>query len=259
MKPIIKWSGGKRTELDYIKKFLPEDFDLFIEPFVGGGAVYFNLYPKKAIISDTHKDLINFYKQIKFGHQKLIYDLCNLHPPTEEEYYIVRDKITPKNNIEKAFIFYYLRKTAFRGMLRYNSKGHFNIPFGRYKNVDFSNILDKKYHVLLKRTKILNQDFRKIFKTYNDNKNFVFLDPPYDSTFKKYGANDFTKKNHKDLANLFKTTKNKCMLIISDTPFIRELYKKYIKFEYPKKYAFKIYNNRVNSKINKTHLIITNY
>ena len=181
------------------------------------------------------------------------------YPNDEKIYYEIRDEFKPKNNVEKAFVFYYLRKTAYRGMLRYNSKGKFNIPYGRYKKINFDDLFDESYHQLLINKTILNKDFRSIFKKYNNKNNFVFLDPPYDSTFKNYGFYNFNQQDHVDLAYLFKKTKNKCLLIIGDTDFTRNLYKKYIKADYNKKYSFKLHDNRINNSINKKHLIITNY
>ena len=134
MKPIIKWSGGKTDELDEIMKHVPESYDTYVEPFVGGGALFFHLAPQKAVINDVHSDLVNLYSEIKNGNGNQIWNLMDASEFTEEEYYKVRDVYTPSTPTEKAFQFYYLRKTCYRGMLRYNKKGKFNIPYGRYAN-----------------------------------------------------------------------------------------------------------------------------
>ena len=99
----------------------------------------------------------------------------------------------------------------------------------------------------------------KKFLKYNDENNFVFLDPPYDSEFTDYGYCKFDRQNQIELAEIFKTTKNKCLMIISETPFISELYKDFIKGKYSKKYAFKLHDGRIGDEIDKNHLIITNY
>jgi len=260
MKPLIKWSGGKRKELPMLKPWYPKKFKLYIEPFAGGIAAFFDLQPKQAILSDTHKELINFYKQIQKGNGNKIHTLMSKYNNTEKEYYYIRDDFKPKDDIEKAFVFFYLRKTCYRGMLRYNSQGKFNIPFGRYKTFSYEELLDTKYINALKSTIILNQEFNTIFSQYNDKDNFVFLDPPYDCKFKKYnGFQDFGKQEHQQLADWFKKTENKCLLVISETDFIKKLYKGYIKGKYKKKYAFKIHSGRVGKSIDKNHLIITNY
>jgi len=261
MKPLIKWSGGKRNELRILKRFYPQEnqYNLFIEPFCGGAAAFFDLEPKRAIISDIHSDLINFYKTIKNNGAKSIYDLMRQYENDEKIYYFIRDEYEAKTNIEKAFKFYYLRKTCYRGMLRYNSSGGFNVPFGRYKTFNCDELLDPKYTELLKRTIIFSKDFREIFKIYDSSKTFFWLDPPYDCVFKNYGFMDFDRKKHEDLANVVKNAKGFCLMVISATPFIRELYDGYIRHEYHKNYAFKIHSGRIGKEINKMHLVITNY
>ena len=110
------------------------------------------------------------------------YDFMKENPNYVETYYKVRS-FKPTDILENARRFYYLRKTCFRGMLRYNSKGEFNIPFGRYKTFNFEEIKEPGYEELLKRTDICNESFEYIFENYNDPNNFMFLDPPYDSEF----------------------------------------------------------------------------
>jgi DNA adenine methylase len=258
LKPIIKWSGGKKDELSHIIPYLPEQFDIYIEPFIGGGAVYFNINPKKAIINDVHKELIDFYQSIKNGYSNEIYDFMKTHPNNEETYYKVR-AYDNSECLDNAKRFYYLRKTCFRGMLRYNKKGGFNIPFGRYKTYNYEDITNKEYETLLKRTEIFNKDFEYIFQNYNDSNNFMFLDPPYDSEFTDYGYCKFGKEEHEKLAICFKTTKIKCLMCIGKTPFIQNLYQDYIVDEYEKKYRFKLHSGRIGNEINAKHIIIKNY
>ena len=260
MKPLIKWSGGKRNELDKLKPWYPKEWKVYIEPFAGGASAFFDLQPNKSILSDTHKELINFYKQIQQGNGAKIYKLMKQYNNTEKEYYYIRDEFKPKNAIEEAFVFFYLRKTCYRGMLRYNSQGKFNIPFGRYKTFFYEVLLDKDYINILKNTIVLNKDFNTLFSQHDNKDNFIFLDPPYDCKFKKYnGFQDFGKQEHQQLAKWFKKTQNRCLLVISETDFIKKLYKGYIKGKYKKKYAFKIHSGRVGKSIDKNHLIITNY
>jgi DNA adenine methylase len=258
LKPIIKWSGGKTDELKQILPHLPTNYTTYLEPFIGGGAVYFNLNPEKAVINDVHKELTDFYQSIKNGHSDDIYEFMRKHPNEEETYYKVRayDHSDPLDNAKR---FYYLRKTCFRGMLRYNRKGEFNIPYGRYKNFNYEDIKNKAYEALLKRTEVFNKDFDYIFEHYNDKNNFMFLDPPYDSEFTDYGYCSFGKEEQKRLAECFKNTKIKCLMIIGKTPFIEELYKDYIVGDYDKKYRFKLHSGRVGDEINTKHLIIKNY
>jgi DNA adenine methylase len=133
------------------------------------------------------------------------------------------------------------------------------VPFGRYKTCNFDALADESYENLLKKTTILDASFEHIFQTYDDPSNFIFLDPPYDSTFTDYGYCKFGRDEHEKLAECFKKSKSKCMMIIGGTDFIRELYNGYIVEEYAKKYKFKIKDGRVGDEINTNHLIIKNY
>lgn len=259
LKPLIKWSGGKSDEIKIFEKYFPNKYNKYIEPFVGGGSVYFYLNPMNAVISDVHSELIDFYKSIGNGKGKEIYEFMQQTPNNEIIYYKVRDEMIINNELDNAKRFYYQRKTCFRGMLRYNKNGKFNIPFGKYKTINYIELLNKDYETLLSRTEIINKDFEYIFENYNDENNFMFLDPPYDSEFTDYGYCQFNKEHHKKLASLFKNTKIKCLMIIGKTKFIEELYQGYIVSEYDKKYRFKLYDNRVGEEINTKHVIIKNY
>lgn len=254
MKPLIKWSGGKGDELCEIKKHIPE-FTTYVEPFVGGGALFFDLEPQKAVINDVHKDLINFYSEIKAGKGPAISLLMDAHPNDEETYYRVRDGPVT----DSAFQFYYLRKTCYRGMLRYNKKGKFNIPWGRYKTCNYEAISDPKYTDLLARTTITCGDFEQIFKDYNSPDCFCFIDQPYDSTFTDYGYCQFGHPEQERLARCFKESKMKCLMIVGATDYIRQLYEGYIVHEYPKGYRFKLHSGRVGTEINTNHLVIKNF
>ena len=258
LSPIVKWSGGKKDQIKKFIDFIPKTFDTYLEPFIGGGAVYFHINPQNAVINDVLTELVDFYQSIKDGFSNEIYNFMKDHPNEEETYYKVRS-YKPSNRLENAQRFYYLRKTCFRGMLRYNKKGEFNIPYGRYKNYNFEDIKDKRYEELLKNTEVLNKDFKHIFDNYNSENNFMFLDPPYDSEFTDYGYCSFGKEEHKKLAKCFKETNIKCLMIIGKTKFISQLYDGYIVGEYNKNYRFKLHSGRIGDEINTKHLIIMNY
>lgn len=259
LKPLIKWSGGKTDEIKQFISYFPENYNLYIEPFVGGGSVFFYLQPTKAVINDVHTELIDFYNSIKNNYINDIYEFMNLNSNNEETYYKIRNDMIVKNELDNSKRFYYLRKTCFRGMLRYNKNGKFNIPFGKYKKINFDDLKNKNYEKILKNTEIYNKDFEYIFEKYNDSNNFMFLDPPYDSEFTDYGYCKFGKEEQLKLYKLFSTTKIKCLMIIGKTDFIENLYKEYIVNEYDKKYKFKLYAGRINDNINNKHLIIKNY
>lgn len=251
--PLIKWSGGKKDEIKHFIDYIPKTFNAYLEPFFGGGAVFFHLQPKKAYINDIHKELVSFYQAIKQGTADEIYNFMKANPNNEETYYHIR------NQAESPSRFFYLRKTCFRGMLRYNNQGKFNIPFGRYKTINFNSLKDTRYHELFKTTEIFNTNFEVLFdEKFNNPSNFMFLDPPYDCIFNDYnGKGEFTKEHHRKLAELFKKTSIKCLMVIGHSEFIEELYSGYIKARYTKNYRFKLHSNRVN--VNNVHLIITNY
>lgn len=259
LKPLVKWSGGKMDEIKMFEKYIPENYNIYIEPFIGGGAVYFYLNPSKAVISDVHTELISLYKCIGDGKGQDIHEFMENTPNNEETYYNVRDVMVMNDELDIAKRFYYQRKTCFRGMLRYNKDNKFNIPFGRYKTINYGELINKEYETLLNRTEIYNEKFEVIFDKYDNENNFMFLDPPYDSEFTDYGYCKFDKEEQRKLATLFKKTKIKCLMIIGKTKFIEELYDGYIVGEYDKKYKFKLYNNRVGDEINTKHLIIKNY
>ena len=259
LKPLIKWSGGKSDEIKLFEQHIPQTFGTYIEPFIGGGSVYFYLNPTNAVISDVHTELIDFYASMGKGEGPEIYEFMKNTPNDDETYYQVRDKMEINSPLDNAKRFYYQRKTCFRGMMRYNKSGKFNIPFGRYKTVNYSELLNTAYNDLLSRTEVLNKGFEDIFEKYNDENNFMFLDPPYDSEFTDYGYCQFGKEEQKKLAELFKITKIKCLMIIGKTKFIEELYNGYIVGESDKKYKFTLYDNRIGDEINTKHLIIKNY
>jgi len=259
LKPLIKWSGGKSDEIKQFEKYLPESFDTYIEPFIGGGSLYFYLSPQKAVISDVHKELIDFYKCVGEGKSEEISEFMLNNPNNEETYYKIRDQMKINNTLDNAKRFYYQRKTCFRGMLRYNKDGKFNIPFGKYKTINYSDLQNKEYEQLLARTDILNESFETVFEKYNHENNFMFLDPPYDSEFTDYGYCKFGKEEQQKLADLFKQTKIKCLMVIGKTKFIEDLYKDYIVAEYEKKYKFKLYDGRIGDEINAKHLVIKNF
>lgn len=259
LKPLIKWSGGKGDEIKQFEKYIPADYDTYMEPFIGGGALFFNLSPKKAVISDVHTELVDLYNSIGQGKANDIYEFMEQTPNDEATYYKVRDEMVINNSLDNAKRFYYQRKTCFRGMLRYNKSGKFNIPFGRYKTINYSDLQNKDYETLLARTTVLRKSFEYVFENYNDENNFMFLDPPYDSEFTDYGYCQFGKKEQEKLAKCFRETKIKCLMVIGKTKFIEELYKGFIVDEYDKNYRFKLYDGRIGDEINTKHLVIKNY
>lgn len=282
MKPILKYRGGKSKEIPAFNQYIPE-FDRYIEPFFGGGAVYFNLEPKKAIINDINKPLIEFYKDVSLNFERLknelkeieniytenrvLFEANKLDYPNErvedlneQLYYTMRDMFNGKIRTDYLFgtLYYFINKTAYSGMIRYNSSGEFNVPYGRYKNFN-TDLLTIDHARLLQKSEIYNSSYRTIFNKAK-NRDFIFLDPPYDTIFSSYGneiaTGDFGESEHRLLAQDFRNLDCKAMIIISETVLINELYQDYIIDKYPKRYSVNI-RNRFESNAN--HLVITNY
>ena len=178
-KPFLKWAGGKTQMISDILKFVPKKFNNYIEPFIGGGALYFNLNHPKSIISDLNEELVITYKQVKEN----IYDVIKIletHKNTEEYYYKIRAVDTQKlSDSEKAARLIYLNKTCFNGLFRVNKKGEFNVPYGK-RSGSFLNketLLGASNY--LQETDIYYSDYKEILKKYAKKGDFIFLDPPY--------------------------------------------------------------------------------
>lgn len=236
-KPFVKWAGGKRQLLKFIKERVPDSYHRYIEPFVGGGALLFELLPKEAIISDINEELINAYLVIKNNLHELI-DSLKKHENTKEYYYYIRS-LNPNelNHVERASRFIYLNKTCYNGLYRENSKGEFNVPFGNYQNpkiLDEQNLKAVSYYLNSADITILCSDYKEICSMAKSG-DFVYLDPPYyplsrSSSFTKYTRYDFTEREHVELAHVFRDLDRKgCKVLLSNsnTEFIKKLYKGY--------------------------------
>lgn len=297
--PFVKWAGGKRQLLPIINEHLPKELlagkiTKYIEPFVGGGAVLFDLIQKfefeQIIINDFNLDLINLYKAIKDDVNILI-DKLNIiaeeylnldHEARAEYYYKIRELYnkTPSGSIEKSVYLIFLNKTCFNGLYRVNSKNEFNVPHGRYKNptiLDEENLINVSKALL--KVEILNGDF-SIVKDYVDEKTFVYFDPPYrplstTSNFTSYSNNDFNDDEQKRLANFFhELHQKKAKLMLSnsdpknvdeDDDFFDKLYNEnpYTQEQNPYKIipvpAKRFINSKSNGRGIITELLITNY
>lgn len=283
MKPLIKYRGGKSKEIPNIEKQIPQFTGRYIEPFFGGGALYFHLEPQKAIINDINSKLIGFYNGVKSDYSNLrreldevekIYEenrhdfdeLKKLHPTEHVEdkneyfYYQIRDMYNglSEKKYSDALIYFFINKTAYSGMIRYNAKGEFNVPFGRYQHLNTS-LVSQEHSNLLSNTKIYNKDYKEIFDMTKAD-DFVFLDPPYDCVFSDYGnekyKDGFNDDSHRKLAQDFKNLGCKALMVIGKTPLTEELYGSMIVDEYAKKYAVNI-RNRFKAAAN--HILVANY
>ncbi|MDR0313954.1 MAG: DNA adenine methylase [Treponema sp.] len=239
--PFVKWAGGKRQLLPEIRKLLPPDLSsrIYFEPFVGAGALLFDLEPHKAVINDSNKELMLAYRAIRDNVEELIAAL-KVHRElySKEYYYEVRSQDREKNydlkpDVEKAARLIFLNKTCYNGLFRVNSKGYFNVPMGRHKSL---NICEEALLRAVSRylnsadLTILNTDFEEAVTTADSN-SFVYFDPPYHSSaknaFSEYQAGGFGENEQIRLRNVFLTLTERrvpCLLSNADTPFIRDLY-----------------------------------
>ncbi|MCI5522687.1 MAG: DNA adenine methylase [Spirochaetia bacterium] len=283
MKPLIKYRGGKSREIPNIEKYIPQFEGRYIEPFFGGGAMYFYLEPKKAIINDINSKLMGFYNGVKndyphlrtelteiekiYEENRLHFDsLKKIHPTEHVEdknealYYSIRDMYNglKEKTYSDALIYFFINKTAYSGMIRYNSKGEFNVPFGRYHHLN-TTMVSQKHSALLSNSQIYNKDYKDIFDMTSAD-DFMFLDPPYDCVFSDYGNKEykdgFNDDSHRKLASDFKNLGCKTLMVIGKTKLTEELYGNMIVGEYPKKYAVNI-RNRFQAAAN--HILVANY
>ena len=243
-KPFVKWAGGKRQIIEKLKMYVPDEYEIYYEPFVGGGALLFELSPKKAVINDSNKELMNVYSVL--CDEEKFKKMCNLlnHYETKHSeafFYEIRNKDRLKasfnrlSDYTRAARTIYLNKACFNGLYRVNSKNEFNVPFGKKAHVntyDGGNLITVSNYLTMNDIKIMNVDFEEAVKMAKKN-DFVYFDPPYDSdteTFNGYTEEGFDKKEQRRLAAVFKDLDARgvyVMLSNHNTLLVQELYKDY--------------------------------
>lgn len=242
--PVLKWVGGKRQLLPEIKKHIPK-YNTYYEPFVGGGAVMFELQPSNIVINDINLELMNVYSVIKNNVDDLIKELSNnkKYANNSESFYTIREldrepkKYNKLTGIEKATRILYLNKTCYNGLYRVNSLGEFNSPFGNYKNPNINNEITLKAvskYFNEANIKFMNTDFEKAIKNAKKG-DFVYFDPPYapiskTSNFTGYNEGGFGESEQERLKRVCDKLNDKgvkFLLSNSDCEYIRNLYKDY--------------------------------
>lgn len=274
LKPFIKYCGGKTKLLPYIIKNLPnKEYNNYYEPFVGGGSVLFEIllkdinynYSRKYIVSDINECLINCYKIIKHNVDELINELKkDIYKNELINYYDRRKrfndiKFNNDYDIEKAALFIYLNKCGYNGMYRENSKGYFNIPFGKMNNPKICDIsVIRKVSEVLQNVNINCYNYSNILELVEKN-DLVYLDPPYHDTFTDYTNNRFGENEQKKLKRFIDILTQKgvyVMLSNSATDFIKDLYKDYKQVNLTTKYSL---GGKGADRGNKQELLILNY
>lgn len=292
-KPFVKWAGGKSQVLNKLTNLLPQEIcegeiETYIEPFVGGGAMFFEVLQHysvhKSIIIDVNKELINCYRCIKADVQSYINLLQNLEASylafNEDDrstcYYEVRSRynsiqLNENLDFEKAVDFMFLNRTCFNGLYRVNKHGDFNVPSGRYKNpkiCDVNNLI--KVSELLQNTEILFGDYY-LCSDYISSNTFIYFDPPYrpltvGRSFVGYAKNGFDDKEQQRLCAFYRTADikgAKLMLSNSDPKntnpnddFFDNLYKG---FSIERIHAKRMINCQADKRGDISEIVVTNY
>jgi DNA adenine methylase len=265
-KPFIKWAGGKsRLIQQYLPYFPPrETINRYFEPFLGGGAIFFHLQIFPANLSDINDELINLYLIVKNYVMDLIQELQNYHNDKDFYYEVRKKKPSELNSVERAARFIFLNKTCYNGLYRVNSKGQFNVPFGKYQNPQ---ILDREgllsANLALENATIMRKSFDEC-ALMAEASDYVYFDPPYmplnvTSSFTSYTKNGFGLEDQIRLSEIFKELSDrKCFVMLSnsDTKVIRDLY---ADFHIHEVQAARAINSNGNGRGKITELVITNY
>lgn len=274
LRPFVKWAGGKTQLLDRLHAYMPETYNNYFEPFIGGGSFFLNIAPKKATINDFNAELVCAYKC--FQNDELFESLKNELKKhefnhSEEYYYQIRSMDKEEEFLSlpiyvRAARMIYLNKSCFNGLYRVNSKGFFNVPSGRKKKVvtfDEDNFDSLREYFRNNDITILNGDFEDAVKDAKAG-DFVYFDPPYDvienkNSFTSYAKNDFGKDEQTRLAKLYKKLSDKGVLVMlsnHNTAFINELYKD---FNIHVVNAKRMINSKADGRGDVEEVIITNY
>lgn len=239
IEPFVKWAGGKRQLLPQIKERMPQSYNSYFEPFVGGGAVVFELLPAKAIINDINGSLINAYRIISEEPKALIKAINKLDKEMWEDgksyYYSLRERYNDKLmksefDVELAALFIFINKHCFNGLYRVNGKGLFNVPYNNSRRKSIDEVSIMAISEFLKNVKIIQGDFEEACRDAKEG-DFIFIDSPYapikPTSFESYTKEGFDIESHRRLANFYDELTARgcyCMLTNHNTDFINELY-----------------------------------
>lgn len=243
MKPFTKWTGGKRKLLPILTELIPDDFNRYYEPFIGGGALLFKLLPHDAIINDFNEELINSYLQIRDNPNELIDLLAEHKDKNSKDYYLNirsadRDgRIEDMTDVERAARILYMLRVDFNGLYRVNSKNQFNVPYGRYKNpkiLDEDLIYEVSGYLNANNIQILQGDFANAVADAVDG-DLVYFDPPYiplseTSSFTSYTHEGFSNEDQVRLRNTVRDLTRRGVKVIlsnSSSPLVEDLYQEF--------------------------------
>lgn len=238
VQPFLKWAGGKRQLLPSLRPFVPEEVGQYFEPFLGAGAMLFDVQPPRAVVNDANGELVNCYQIIRDAPEELL-EAVSAHENTRAFFYRIREmdrspKFALLTPTERAARLLFLNKTCFNGLFRVNSQGQFNVPFGDYKNPVFADpavIRAVSRYLNAAQIAFRNEDFAQVVQDAAPG-DFVYFDPPYDpisetASFTGYSLSGFDRdaqRRLKDVCDALTQRGVKLLLSNSDTPFIRALY-----------------------------------
>jgi DNA adenine methylase len=232
-RPLLKWAGGKTQLLSEILPKIPKKFNRYIEPFFGGGAVFFSVCPEAGVIADSNPELINLYSSVAYDVEGVI-ERLRRYENIDHFFYEVRAlNWAELSNVEAAARTIFLNRTCFNGLYRVNKSGQFNVPFGHYKNpkiVDEETL--KSASSILRKTTIICDDYKNVLREHAQPGDFVFLDPPYlpiseYSDFKRYTKEQFYEEDHQELASeVNRLHELGCHIILTNSnhPLVHDLY-----------------------------------
>jgi DNA adenine methylase len=268
-RPVLKWVGGKRRLIDQILSLFPEDYSkrAYHEPFFGGGALFFHLEPKRGSINDVNKRLINFYRVLRDKPDELIEE-ASQYTYKKSEYYRLRTRFNevPLSDLQEAAILLYLNKTGYNGLYRVNSKGEYNVPFGRYKNP--TTVDEERIHVaseILKNIKIESKRFTSV-KEQAEKGDIVYFDPPYmpvsdTSDFTSYSKSGFDYEDHKLLRDTCIHLHENGVYFVESNSYaepIRDLYNEIDEFRIVTVQMNRAINSKVSKRGEVNEILVTN-
>jgi DNA adenine methylase len=235
-RPFLKWAGAKTKLVSIIRSYVPKHSTRLIEPFVGSGAVGLNLGFQRNVIADSNADLISLYRLLKRDGETFV-DECEMlfceRKNHREQFYVLREEFnSTEDRRRKAALFVYLNRHVYNGLCRYNSRGEFNVPFGRYTSPHFPRAKMIAFSAFLRRCRIEHSDFRKVMAEAGKN-DFVYCDPPYapasaTANFTAYAKTGFGPNEQKDLAECCRAARDRGAFVLlsnHDTPETRKLYR----------------------------------
>ncbi len=263
-KPFVKWVGGKRSIVPALIELAPHNYNLYCEPFVGGGALYWALKPSKAVLMDSNEELVITYKIVQTKPARLISLLKEHeenHRKGREEYYRRVRGNSHEDAEQVAARFVFLNRTGYNGLYRVNQKGEFNVPYGKYENPLICNEKTiMECHQALQGVEIRLGTFERS-NVFAEEGNFYYLDPPYAGTYNSYRKEGFSEDLQKKLMEFCKALHKKgvkFMLSNSDTPLIRDLYR-YKHFNIREIKAPRYVSCKSDGRVKVTELLINNY